>query len=381
MKTRGIMFVLLAIGVLLTASCTTTKTVKMVPEPDVKDLTAAFRSGELISKVDGLVILLDASSSMAGTYQDYRKFDIAKTFVHHMNETMPPIPAISGLRTFGHAPELSDAQSELFFGMRPYNRNEMKMGLAKVNPSGGPTPMAAALKGAGADLENVNGRKAIVVVSDGKDLTDLPAAVAGDLVKKMGDTLCIYTVMIGDDEKGKVLLEKMAAASPCGFMALARDLSSAAPMAGYVADVFLTKADKKIRTPEKEIGLGYHKPEPLLPSLEIVHFEFDSSDLTAEGKKLLEEHIRILKEQSDIKIIVNGHTSARGSRAYNQALSERRASSVRDYFIHVGNIRSGRITAIGHGETKPAVHEPNPEIKDSMEAKTNMRVVFDILAD
>ena len=51
-------------------------------------------------------------------------------------------------------------------------------------------------------------------------------------------------------------------------------------------------------------------------------------------------------------IVVEGHTSSDGTKAFNQDLSERRAMAVKEYLISVGVI-SDRIETIGYGETKP----------------------------
>jgi OOP family OmpA-OmpF porin len=380
MKNIKIRLVLLAIGLVFLASCTTSNKTKMVSDSMVNDLTPGFQSGKLASNVDGLVILLDSSSSMAKTYRDYVKFDIAKAFVHRMNNTMPPISAIAGLRTFGHAPELSREQTQLFYGMTPYNRSEMNEGLSAITPSGGPTPMTSALEGAGADLKNIMGNKAIIIISDGKDLTDQPVQAAQELQTNIGDTLCIYTVVVGDDEKGKILMEKIAKTSPCGFMTLAQDLSSPEPMAQYVSDVFLTKAEITAQVPaSQEQGLGYHKAEPLIMDLGNVHFRFDDAALTREGKARLDQNIQVLMDEPDVEVVISGHTSASGTKDHNQALSEKRASSVRDYLINVGKIQPNRLSVLGYGATKPVMQESNPEQVNSEEAKANMRVDFEVL--
>ncbi|MFA6167545.1 MAG: OmpA family protein [Gemmatimonadaceae bacterium] len=82
------------------------------------------------------------------------------------------------------------------------------------------------------------------------------------------------------------------------------------------------------------------------------NFEFDSSSLTAGAKDTLQVAVNTLKTYPDIKIEIQGHTDWIGTDAYNQALSERRANSVRDFFISQG-IAAGRITTIGFGETQP----------------------------
>ena len=81
-------------------------------------------------------------------------------------------------------------------------------------------------------------------------------------------------------------------------------------------------------------------------------FEFDKSSLTAGARDTLQTVVTTLKNFPDAKIEIQGHTDWIGSDAYNQALSERRANSVRDYLVSQG-IAAGRITTIGYGETQP----------------------------
>ena len=81
-------------------------------------------------------------------------------------------------------------------------------------------------------------------------------------------------------------------------------------------------------------------------------FEFDKSSLTAGARDTLQTVVTTLKNFPDAKIEIQGHTDWIGSDAYNQALSERRANSVRDYLVSQG-IAAGRITTIGYGENQP----------------------------
>lgn len=97
------------------------------------------------------------------------------------------------------------------------------------------------------------------------------------------------------------------------------------------------------------------KPAPVrreLLTLRGAAFEFDKSTLTALAKDTLSQVAATLRNFPDAKIEIQGHTDWIGSEAYNQALSERRANAVRDYLISIG-IAGSRITALGHGETRP----------------------------
>jgi OOP family OmpA-OmpF porin len=59
-------------------------------------------------------------------------------------------------------------------------------------------------------------------------------------------------------------------------------------------------------------------------------------------------------------------------------LSERRSTSVKDYFVKEG-VAEDRLTKVGYGETRPAEYEPVPSNIYSEAAKANMRVLFEVI--
>lgn len=81
-------------------------------------------------------------------------------------------------------------------------------------------------------------------------------------------------------------------------------------------------------------------------------FAFDKSVLKPEGKVMLDDLVAKLGGVSYDRIVTTGHTDRFGTNAYNQALSERRAHTVKDYLISK-NIQGNRIEAEGKGETQP----------------------------
>ena len=66
--------------------------------------------------------------------------------------------------------------------------------------------MEKSLKAVADDLKATQGKIAMVVVSDGKDMNNASLKAAMDLNTRYGDRLCIYTVLIGDDPAGRTLL-------------------------------------------------------------------------------------------------------------------------------------------------------------------------------
>jgi len=86
--------------------------------------------------------------------------------------------------------------------------------------------------------------------------------------------------------------------------------------------------------------------------LEGVKFEFDSDQLTADSKTVLDGVAASLQDWKEIRIEVAGHTDSKGRDAYNLNLSQKRAESVRRYLIEQG-VNGSRVVAKGYGETQP----------------------------
>ncbi|MBU4520412.1 MAG: OmpA family protein, partial [Gammaproteobacteria bacterium] len=82
-------------------------------------------------------------------------------------------------------------------------------------------------------------------------------------------------------------------------------------------------------------------------------FGFDKSTVRPEGRVELDKFSNQLSGTNYQSIRVEGHTDRLGSTAYNQALSEERAESVKNYLVTNGNIDPTRISAVGKSETQP----------------------------
>jgi len=94
--------------------------------------------------------------------------------------------------------------------------------------------------------------------------------------------------------------------------------------------------------------------------LEGVNFETDRATLLPESTAVLDRVVQRLKEIPEVRVAVEGHTDSTGSASHNQALSEARATTVRDYFVAKG-IAAERLIARGYGGTKPVATNDTPE--------------------
>ena len=114
-------------------------------------------------------------------------------------------------------------------------------------------------------------------------------------------------------------------------------------------------------------------------AFEDIHFDFDKATLKPEAQTILKRNIQVLKENPKAQVRIAGYTSASGTDAYNQKLSERRANAVKGYLVNEGLIAPDRLTMIGYGENNPATYEAAPKDLYSDAAKSNMRVLFEIV--
>ena len=81
-------------------------------------------------------------------------------------------------------------------------------------------------------------------------------------------------------------------------------------------------------------------------------FVTGSAKLVSKSYKGLNEVVKIMQENPEMELVIDGHTDNVGSDEKNQVLSDDRAASVRAYIISKG-IAENRITSAGHGEMVP----------------------------
>ena len=85
-----------------------------------------------------------------------------------------------------------------------------------------------------------------------------------------------------------------------------------------------------------------------------VLFDYDSAELSNDAKLILDKQSRFLRANTDLTFTIEGHCDERGTREYNLALGEQRATAVRDYLVIEG-ISPDRLRVISYGKEKPAV--------------------------
>lgn len=94
-------------------------------------------------------------------------------------------------------------------------------------------------------------------------------------------------------------------------------------------------------------------------------FEFDKADLTPAAEKVLSSLGPQIQNEGKHPVTVEGHTDGKGTDAYNQPLSERRAQAVEAWLKEHGYLKPGAAQARGFGKTKPIAPNSNPDGSDN----------------
>ena len=433
MNKSPLMLAVLLMAGLLVTGCATSK----APAPEFA--AAEVDASGYALKAHNAVIILDTSSSMGETCQEWQKFAVARAAIESLAETIPAGAGIScGLRTFGRDASIAGKPSVLVYGLDAFDRAAFLEALAEVTGPGGSSPLGYSIEAAGCDLKHLDGNHAVIIVSDGKNMGAAPAKAAAAVKKAHGDRLCIHPILVGDDEGGRLLMAEIAEIGGCGPVTAAQDLADGKKMATFVSDVFFGKmldgdgdgvadhldrcpdtprgvkvdahgcpldsdgdgvadhldrcpdtprgvkvdahgcpldsdgdgvADHLDRCPDTPRGVkvdAHGCPITILEAtatswtFDNINFEVGQADIQRGSYDILNEIAGALIANSQLKVVVEGHTDSTGSRSLNTDLSQRRAQAVVDYLISKG-IEATRLSARGYGPDRPIADNATSE--------------------
>jgi outer membrane protein OmpA-like peptidoglycan-associated protein len=106
-----------------------------------------------------------------------------------------------------------------------------------------------------------------------------------------------------------------------------------------------------------------------------VLFDFDKADILPKAEDTLSKAAAIIKERAKGVVLIAGHTDSRGGDAYNMALSQRRANSVRDWFRTKGGLGTTQFETKGFGAKQPVASNQKPDGSDDPEGRQKNRRV------
>lgn len=112
--------------------------------------------------------------------------------------------------------------------------------------------------------------------------------------------------------------------------------------------------------------------------MENIYYDFDKWDILPESEVELNKLVKLMKENPSLTVELSSHTDSRGTDAYNETLSQKRAESAVYYIVGQG-VPQSRITAKGYGESQLVNHCANGVECTDEEHRMNRRTEFTIL--
>lgn len=128
-----------------------------------------------------------------------------------------------------------------------------------------------------------------------------------------------------------------------------------APKAAEDADAARRAAEEKAAQ-ERAAAEARERAASAASGLKPIYFDFDKSFIRDDAKAVMKANADWLKANPQAKVRIEGNCDERGTREYNQALGQRRASSAKKYLTDLG-ISAKRITLISYGKEKPVCTE------------------------
>jgi OmpA-OmpF porin, OOP family len=129
--------------------------------------------------------------------------------------------------------------------------------------------------------------------------------------------------------------------------------------------------DSKDKCPETPTSLAVDAAGcPILEAQQmrqelLINFDTNRAEVKAEYDDEIEDFAEFLRQYTNTNAVIEGHTDSDGSDAYNQALSERRATAVMNELVNDHNIPASRLSSVGYGESRPVAPNTSAAGKDS----------------
>ena len=93
---------------------------------------------------------------------------------------------------------------------------------------------------------------------------------------------------------------------------------------------------------------------------ERIHFDYDMAEIRPDAERILRAKLEILRASPNVTLRVEGHCDERGSNEYNDALGNRRARAVVDFFANFG-LDASRFAIVSFGEDRPLAAQSNED--------------------
>lgn len=310
-----------------------------------------------VKTADSFIVLFDASGSMDEPFEKgatRTQYEVAVDLLRAGNERLPDLGYYGGLYLFTPFQEIHPVSF--------YQKEQFAQAIDSLPAEAkGPTFLAQGLREVEKMLENMAGKTAVFIFTDGTS-TDpegftTPEAYTARMAEK--HDVCFIIVSDAKTSAAQKRVRDMAKANAC---------SRVVPFDQFVSNpnyitgaLYFVKSSEEVITRVEKTVVGV--------KIDNVNFDFDKTDIRPEFRGELDELGGYLSDNPDAFALMAGFTDNVGGEDYNVELSFRRAKSVADYLMGNFSVDRKQLVLFGYGAANPI------ESNDSEEGRAiNRRV-------
>lgn len=222
-------------------------------------------------------------------------------------------------------------------------------------------------------LTDPQNRKKYTVVTDKEKhplaSSSLQLAENGGAGIEPGGALSMWAKLAAPPEDVKTISLTVFGAPPFDNVAISG--SGTGSMAGSAVSGSAVGLDAVL----KDLGAKVTDAEIRIDLSADVLFDFDKADVKKAAEPQLQKVATVIKAHPDAAVSIEGHTDGKGTDAYNNALSEKRAASVKAWLAANADVNATKISTKGLGKTKPVAPNAKPDGSDDAEGRAKNRRV------
>jgi len=147
---------------------------------------------------------------MRSSVQGKRKIDILKKTLTEFISHLPSSHLQVVMRSFGKGVSLFRLPTQVLYGPKILDKKQLLKSAKEIRAGVGSTPLGVALRYAERDVKALNGKIALVILSDGlESWSPKEEEVVSKIKAKYGDKVAISAIMIGKSKRGEQVLKQI----------------------------------------------------------------------------------------------------------------------------------------------------------------------------
>jgi OOP family OmpA-OmpF porin len=303
----------------------------------------------LVRTADNVIVLVDASKSMAFDHRKYKKqnYVLEKEALASGASRLPDLGYNVGIYTF------SPSWQEIY-PVQKFDAAKASAALQQLPAqASGRTPLSAGLDKLEGVLKGLSGKTVVYIFSDGGWEDAAGKKDPGDKTAELGRkyNVCFIVVSYAEEPNGIKRVRDMGKANAC---------SRVIPFDAYITNPYYALGPLYYTSTVKTAELSSTKK---LVGIKVndINFDYDKFEIKQPQKDELNQVGKFLQTNPKAFVAVQGFCDNRGTNEYNMKLSRERAEAVSEYLVKNFKLDAGRVAAMWYGEGNPIASNETPD--------------------